>query len=58
MDLLTRDPGAFLGVVHYAGEGNTAGGFDLHLFGAGLTVKKHLERVFAKLGVETRSAAV
>ena len=36
--VLMRDPGAFSGVVHYAGEGNATGGFDLHLFGAGLTV--------------------
>jgi signal transduction histidine kinase/purine-cytosine permease-like protein/FixJ family two-component response regulator len=36
--VLVRDPGAFSGVVHYAGESGTAGGFDLHLFGAGLTV--------------------
>jgi signal transduction histidine kinase/CheY-like chemotaxis protein len=31
-------PGAFSGVVHYVGEKGTGGGFDLHLFGAGLTV--------------------
>ena len=31
-------PGAFLGVIDYAGEKGAAGGFDLHLFGAGLTV--------------------
>ncbi len=36
--VLMRDPGAFSGVLHYAGEMSTAGGFDLHLFGAGLTV--------------------
>ncbi|MFT4991327.1 MAG: signal transduction histidine kinase/purine-cytosine permease-like protein [Polaromonas sp.] len=36
--VLMRDPGAFSGVLHYAGETGTAGGFDLHLFGAGLTV--------------------
>ena len=32
------DPGAFAGVVHYKGEQATVAGFDLHLFGAGLTV--------------------
>ena len=31
-------PGAFSGVVHYAGEKGTGGEFNLHLFGAGLTV--------------------
>ena len=31
-------PGAFSGVVGYAGEKSAGGGFDLHLFGAGLTV--------------------
>jgi signal transduction histidine kinase/CheY-like chemotaxis protein/purine-cytosine permease-like protein len=36
--VLMRDPGAFSGVLHYAGEGNVSSGFDLHLFGAGLTV--------------------
>ena len=36
--VLMRDPGAFAGVVHYAGELNPGGGFNLHLFGAGLTV--------------------
>lgn len=36
--VLANDPGAFSGVVHYAGEKNTAGGFDLHGFGAALTV--------------------
>ena len=33
-----RDPGAFSGVLHYGGEKNVRGAFDLHLFGAGLTV--------------------
>ena len=32
------DPGALAGVVHYKGEQATAAGFDLHLFGAALTV--------------------
>jgi len=32
------DPGAFAGVLHYKGEQATAAGFDLHLFGAALTV--------------------
>ncbi len=33
-----RNPGAFLGVVHYGGESGLGGQFDLHLFGAALTV--------------------
>ncbi|MGH8805038.1 MAG: purine-cytosine permease family protein, partial [Polaromonas sp.] len=33
-----RDPGAFSGVVHYGGEKGVGGEFNLHLFGAGLTV--------------------
>ncbi|TFZ01683.1 response regulator [Ramlibacter rhizophilus] len=33
-----RDPGAFVGVVHYGGEKGRPGEFDLHLFGAALTV--------------------
>jgi signal transduction histidine kinase/CheY-like chemotaxis protein/purine-cytosine permease-like protein len=36
--VLARDPGAFAGVVHYVGEKSQSAGFDLHLFGAGLTV--------------------
>jgi signal transduction histidine kinase/CheY-like chemotaxis protein/purine-cytosine permease-like protein len=36
--VLVRDPGAFSGIVHYAGARNAASGFDLHLFGAALTV--------------------
>ncbi len=36
--VLVRDPAAFAGVTHYAGEKDAAGGFNLHLFGAGLTV--------------------
>ncbi len=36
--VLVRDPGAFAGVTHYAGEKSQGGGFDLHLFGAALTV--------------------
>lgn len=36
--VLVRDPGAFAGVTHYVGEKSQGGGFDLHLFGAGLTV--------------------
>ncbi|HEX7890876.1 MAG TPA: hybrid sensor histidine kinase/response regulator, partial [Ramlibacter sp.] len=36
--VLARDPGAFSGVVHYAGEKSKGAGFDLHLFGAALTV--------------------
>ncbi|MBX3655184.1 MAG: response regulator [Ramlibacter sp.] len=36
--VLMRDPGAFAGVTHYRGEKGIASGFDLHLFGAALTV--------------------
>ena len=36
--VLVRDPGAFAGITHYQGEKGTALGFDLHLFGAALTV--------------------
>ncbi|MDP9900520.1 signal transduction histidine kinase/CheY-like chemotaxis protein/purine-cytosine permease-like protein [Variovorax ginsengisoli] len=36
--VLVRDPGAFGGIVHYAGVKGEADGFNLHLFGAGLTV--------------------
>jgi len=36
--VLARDPGAFTGVLHYAGEQAQGAGFDLHLFGAALTV--------------------
>ncbi|WP_414708668.1 hybrid sensor histidine kinase/response regulator [Ramlibacter sp.] len=36
--VMLRDPGAFDGVLHYAGERADAAGFDLHLFGAALTV--------------------
>ncbi|MGI4778074.1 MAG: hybrid sensor histidine kinase/response regulator [Janthinobacterium lividum] len=36
--VLARDPGAFSGITHYAGAGKAASGFDLHLFGAALTV--------------------
>ena len=36
--VLVRDPGAFSGVVHYVGEKSAHGGFELHLFGAALTV--------------------
>ncbi len=36
--VLMRDPGAFSGVLHYAGEDGLGSGFNLHLFGAGLTV--------------------
>src|SRR5207237_8884197 len=37
--VVSRDPGAFDGVLHYAGEKGTRPGFDLHLFGAALTVR-------------------
>lgn len=36
--VLLRDPGAFAGITHYAGDKSVAGGFELHLFGAALTV--------------------
>lgn len=36
--VLVRDPGAFAGITHYKGEKGTNSGFDLHLFGAALTV--------------------
>jgi purine-cytosine permease-like protein len=36
--VLVRDPGAFVGITHYKGEKGTSSGFDLHLFGAALTV--------------------
>ncbi|MGO4394173.1 ATP-binding protein [Variovorax sp. M-6] len=36
--VLARDPGAFSGISHYIGVRSKADGFDLHLFGAALTV--------------------
>ncbi|MES2362865.1 MAG: ATP-binding protein [Pseudomonadota bacterium] len=36
--VLVRDPGAFSGAMHYVGEKGGSSGFDLHLFGAALTV--------------------
>ncbi|MFD0668857.1 hybrid sensor histidine kinase/response regulator [Ramlibacter sp. MAHUQ-53] len=36
--VVVRDPGAFSGVVHYGGEKSPVPGFDLHSFGASLTV--------------------
>ena len=36
--VLARDPGAFSGVVHYVGEKSGTAGFQLHAFGAALTV--------------------
>jgi len=36
--VLLREPGAFAGVLHYGGESDRGAGFDLHLFGAALTV--------------------
>ncbi|TWO72458.1 response regulator [Caenimonas sedimenti] len=36
--VLARDPGAFSGITHYAGDKSVGGGFELHLFGAALTV--------------------
>ena len=36
--VLVRDPGAFAGITHYAGEKGLNADFDLHLFGAALTV--------------------
>jgi len=36
--VLLRDPGAFSGVLHYGGEKGVGGEFNVHLFGAALTV--------------------
>ncbi|MEO7390730.1 MAG: ATP-binding protein [Ramlibacter sp.] len=36
--VLARDPGAFAGITHYAGDKGATANFDLHLFGAALTV--------------------
>ncbi len=36
--VLVRDPGAFSGITHYIGEKGAAPVFNLHLFGAALTV--------------------
>jgi signal transduction histidine kinase/purine-cytosine permease-like protein/FixJ family two-component response regulator len=36
--VLALDPGAFAGITHYRGEKGTASGFNLHMFGAALTV--------------------
>jgi purine-cytosine permease-like protein len=36
--VLVRDPAAFAGVMHYAGDKDAVGGFNLHIFGAGLSV--------------------
>ncbi|VTY24204.1 Autoinducer 2 sensor kinase/phosphatase LuxQ [Xylophilus ampelinus] len=36
--VLMRDPGAFAGITHYAGDKKGSAGFNLHLFGAALTV--------------------
>jgi len=36
--VLVRDPSAFNGITHYAGELGVGGVFDVHLFGAALTV--------------------
>jgi signal transduction histidine kinase/CheY-like chemotaxis protein/purine-cytosine permease-like protein len=36
--VLMRDPGAFTGIAHYDGASARSTGFNLHLFGAGLTV--------------------
>lgn len=36
--VMARDPGAFAGITHYSGEKSVGAGFDLHLFGAALTV--------------------
>ncbi|MEO5736262.1 MAG: hybrid sensor histidine kinase/response regulator, partial [Variovorax sp.] len=36
--VLVRDPGAFAGITHYGGDKGTGGGFNMHLFGAALTV--------------------
>ncbi len=36
--VFVRDPGAFVGITHYPGDKGSGSGFDLHLFGAALTV--------------------
>ncbi|MEJ8855579.1 ATP-binding protein [Variovorax robiniae] len=36
--VLARDPGAFSGITHYSGVKSDIAGFNMHLFGAGLTV--------------------
>ncbi len=36
--VMVRDPGAFAGITHHAGEKGGTSGFDMHLFGAALTV--------------------
>lgn len=36
--VLARDPGAFSGITHFSGDKSRSEGFDLHLFGAALTV--------------------
>ena len=36
--VFVRDPGVFSGVMHYGGEKGVGGEFNLHLFGAALTV--------------------
>jgi signal transduction histidine kinase/CheY-like chemotaxis protein len=36
--VLVRDPEAFAGITHFAGESGAGGVFDVHLFGAALTV--------------------
>ena len=36
--VLVRDPGAFAGIAHYSGDRGGSADFDLHLFGAALTV--------------------
>ena len=36
--VLVRDPQAFAGITHYAGDHGVGGVFDVHLFGAALTV--------------------
>ncbi|UST54955.1 ATP-binding protein [Comamonadaceae bacterium OTU4NAUVB1] len=36
--VLARDPGAFAGITHYGGVKGASSGFNMHLFGAALTV--------------------
>jgi signal transduction histidine kinase/CheY-like chemotaxis protein/purine-cytosine permease-like protein len=36
--VVVHDPAAFAGITHYAGESGVGGSFDVHLFGAALTV--------------------
>jgi DNA-binding CsgD family transcriptional regulator len=45
-------------VLHWVGEGKTNSEIGTILHTRPRTVAKHLEKIFSKLGVETRGAAV